>query len=155
MKLVLGSHARVGKDSVADILCQKSPWDRFAFASPVHAAVREFKECIGDTTDEKYRDGMIAMAERARAVHGPDIFINILLKKVGDGDTVVTDMRKKVEYEALKARGFHYVRVLRPGVDPLPSETELLDVVPDYTIVNDGTLEDLKVKVDQMLLHFG
>lgn len=153
VRIMLGSHARVGKDTVADIL--GSDWQRIAIASPVHRAIAVFKEAIGDTTDEKYRDAMITIAERARAVRGLDIFIRAVIAQLSTTqDIVVTDLRKRIEYDELKKNGFIYVRVLRPGVNPLPSETGLDDVTPDYILVNDGTIDDLRVKVAAMLAAF-
>lgn len=153
VRIMLGRYARVGKDTVADIF--GPDWQRIAIASPVHKAIATFKTAIGDTTDEKYRDGMIAIAERARVVHGLDIFIRAVVAQLDPAkDIVVTDLRKQIEYDELKKHGFLYVQVVRPGVNPLPSETELADVTADYIIVNDGTIDDLQSKVTDMLDYF-
>ncbi len=67
---------------------------------------------------------------------------------------IVTDVRFRNEAQAVKDWGGYLVEIKRPctGGDNHPSETELDGYKFDYTIDNDGTKEDLKRKVDDMLI---
>lgn len=64
---------------------------------------------------------------------------------------VITDVRFPNEAEAVRSWGGSIWRVIRPDYgdqrDTHPSETESSLIVPDLTIVNDGTLGDLQTKV--------
>lgn len=67
---------------------------------------------------------------------------------------IITDCRFPNEAQAVKARDGIIIRVLRPGNDPVnlhSSETSLDDYSFDDVILNDGTVEDLIPKVQQLL----
>jgi dephospho-CoA kinase len=71
---------------------------------------------------------------------------------------IITDLRFPNEMQAVKANGGITIRVVRPSdkeisLDLHPSETALDDAEFDYEIVNDGTIEDLKDKVEGVILH--
>ena len=69
---------------------------------------------------------------------------------------LIPDARFPNEIDRLRDAGFDviHLRVVRPGFDngltpeqlSHPSETALDNVVPDYTIENDGSIEDLRHK---------
>lgn len=65
-----------------------------------------------------------------------------------EGEPVaITDVRYPNEAEAIRAAGGALVRVVRPGLvseDEHVSETALDDFPTDYTVTNDGTLDDLR-----------
>jgi len=83
---------------------------------------------------------------------------------------LISDMRFPNELEGVKARGGFTVRVNRPKEREMflmnahitidtrkvehESETALDNANFDYTIENNGTLDDLLVKVQEMLVHF-
>ena len=118
--------------------------------------------------------------EAGREVFHKDIWVNSLLKRAGDKNVVITDVRFKNElkfiqknngivirvkrgpepewYEdAIKVnKGDRYIgwalakdRLKRKGIHV--SETDWVGSKFDYTIENDGTLEDLGKKVDDLL----
>lgn len=110
--------------------------------------------------------------EMGRGIH-PDTWIRLLRKRIDDflswikinpGDPpiifVVSDVRFPNEAEAIRSWGGSIWRVLRPGlpssgVDPHPSETSIKTIRPDLTIINDGTLAQLKEKVEYLYkLHY-
>ncbi|MFG3200356.1 hypothetical protein ACGFYT_30030 [Streptomyces sp. NPDC048208] len=85
----------------------------------------------------------------------PYYWVAALTQRLGDGPTVVTDVRYPNEAWALARRGFRLVRVIRPALgDPSPaaheSETALDDQPIGVTIVNNGTLEDLYARADSI-----
>lgn len=74
-------------------------------------------------------------------------------------DWVITDTRFPNEAQAIKDRGGIVVRVNRyqkshKSVGLHPSEISLDDWDFDYTIDNNGSIDDLIQKVREMLLHF-
>jgi hypothetical protein len=71
---------------------------------------------------------------------------------------IITDMRFPNEMQAVKANGGITIKVIRPNdkdipLDLHPSETALDDAEFDYEMVNDGTIEDLRDKVEGIILH--
>jgi hypothetical protein len=66
---------------------------------------------------------------------------------------VITDVRFPNEADAVRSWGGVIWRVIRPGYedqgDTHASETESDLIEPNLTIVNDGTLEDLRTKVQE------
>ena len=70
---------------------------------------------------------------------------------------IITDTRFENELQAVKDRDGICIKVDRKSVetgDTHPSETEWRNWEFDYVIDNDGTIEELVVKVKEMLLHF-
>lgn len=73
-------------------------------------------------------------------------------------DVVFSDMRHKNEARIIKDMGGFTVKVNGRFTGRMPSnhksETDLDDYEFDYTIENDGTLDDLRRKADEMVRHF-
>ena len=118
--------------------------------------------------------------EAGRDVFHKDIWVNSLLKRAGDKNVVITDVRFKNELKFIQKNNGIVVRVKR-GPEPEwyedaimvnkgdryigwalakdrlkrkgihVSETDWVGSKFDYTIENDGTLEDLGKKVDGLL----
>jgi hypothetical protein len=67
---------------------------------------------------------------------------------------IITDTRFHNELEAVKSIGGITIRVVRPDIkqDNHPSETALDDAEFDYTVINDGSIEDLVVKIRRILI---
>lgn len=91
-------------------------------------------------------------------------WVNSLFATYKDGDNwLVSDMRFPNEFDGIKERGGITVRIVRGDIelnDPTlhTSETALdshfINGKFDYTIQNNGTLEDLEKEVIKMLNHF-
>jgi hypothetical protein len=99
-----------------------------------------------------------------------DVWVNALMSdyipySINSGDYkkyesnwIITDLRFPNEMQAVKANGGITIKVIRPNykdipLDLHPSETALDDAEFDYEIVNDGTIEDLRDKVEGVILH--
>lgn len=73
---------------------------------------------------------------------------------------VVTDCRFKHEYEYLKQHCFYpfvVIRIERPSVhveDQHASEQEYKEIPADFQIINDGTIKDLQMKIDNLVSAF-
>lgn len=96
---------------------------------------------------------------QAKREHDPEYWIHEAMRVVDDTSepVVVTDVRYRNEAETLAARGFLLVRVVRPGV-PLGeaysrhlSETDLDDWTTPVTIMNAGSLADLRQSVERVM----
>lgn len=79
--------------------------------------------------------------EGIRAELGEDIFLETAIGRIGEGLTVITDLRFGNEAEAVRRLGGVIVRIERPGVDVTlchASETESELLGEDYKFENDG-----------------
>lgn len=83
-----------------------------------------------------------------------EIWVNAALRNRAM-NLAISDVRFPNEWAAVKAGGGVMIRVERPGYngDGHISERALDDYEPDYTIVNNGTLADLRVGVETILDH--
>lgn len=100
--------------------------------------------------------------EACRAGIADNIWIAALEKRMaGYQDVVISDVRFPNEIDFVRSVGGVIIRVKR-GEDPTPeelskmhiSETAWNDVVPDVTVTNGGTVDDLKVAVNLFLTHY-
>ncbi|MFZ7945684.1 AAA family ATPase [Neobacillus sp. 19] len=177
VKLALTGKLRAGKDELANHLYIRHGFDRVAFGDALkrnaHAVfpwISEFSkpralyQSFGQIMRQIDEDVWIKHAERA--VNGKiDFRVSVGSERIG---VVITDLRQPNEYEWARANGFTIIRVTAPdelriarataaGDDfteaDLAHETELaidgFDV--DYTVVNDGTVDDLKRRVDEIM----
>lgn len=97
----------------------------------------------------------------------PDFFVNhisvllpYLFRVCLVDHIIIPDCRFPNEIDVLKQAGFEviHIRVVRPNFNTSltdeqqqhPSETALDDVQPDYTIINDGTPEELAGKLSDI-----
>jgi hypothetical protein len=102
--------------------------------------------------------------EVGRNIIDPDVWVNIALSKCyeGGGHYVFTNCRFANEVAAIRKAGGVPVHVDRPGLvlndpeDIAVHESELaVGIEWDYTITNDGTLEDLERAVGRLMWSFG
>jgi len=171
---------RVGKDTVAKILVEQYGYERLAFADPLREAALALNPivCIGagevegrlarvvetigwEAAKDRYPEVRRILQrlgdEAGRRIHGPDLWVRHMARRLRDatGPVVVTDVRYRNEAAVLRSRGFRLVRVVRPtpvSGDPADvaghaSETELAMYRTDETLVNDSSLDDLARRV--------
>lgn len=163
---------RAGKDTVADMLvgmlggCKK-----MSFAWPIKRIAEVLTDVPawlwdddedGDTPKEDYfglygmtgRELLQAIGDMFRRRFGDDVWVKARFNEEEDflaDYNVITDVRFRKEAEAVKERGGILVHVTRdvPDDDPHVSEHDMDGYKGyDYEIANDGTLDDLKTKVD-------
>jgi hypothetical protein len=82
-----------------------------------------------------------------------NIWIDCTLSNCGE-NAIISDCRFPNEAKAVKARGGIVIKVVRPDVkasDSHQSETMIDEIVPDYTLYNDTTLENLVANVDSLV----
>jgi hypothetical protein len=115
-------------------------------------SVRELLQKLGT---EAMRDGL-----------HEDVWVNALfadyrgpkMSEYNPSNWIITDMRFPNELEAVVERKGITIRVNRNNgtraidINPHPSETSLDDAEFNYTVINDGSIDDLIEKVRQILI---
>jgi dephospho-CoA kinase len=176
-KICLCGRLRSGKDTAANHLYIKYSFNRVAFGDALkknaHAAfpwVSEFSkpralyQQYGQLMRQIDPDVWIKHAERE--VKGAiDFRVNTGAEKVG---IVITDVRQDNEVAWCRENGFTIIRVTAPDEDriaraiaagddftahDLTHETEMAidGFVVDYEVTNDGSVDDLKRKIDEIM----
>lgn len=82
-----------------------------------------------------------------------NIWIDCTLSNCGE-NAIISDCRFPNEAKAIKERGGIVIKVVRPDAkaeDSHQSETRIDEIVPDYTIYNDTTLDNLVLNVDSLV----
>jgi dephospho-CoA kinase len=177
VKIALTGKMRSGKDTVANHLYIRHSFNRVAFGDALkknaHATfpwVSEFSkpralyQQFGQLMRQIEPDVWIKHAERA--VKGAiDFNVHTGAEKVG---VVISDLRQPNEYEWARANGFTIIRVTAPDEDRLlraklagddfneadlehETESHIDSFDCDYEIVNDGSVDDLKRKVGEIM----
>ena len=163
-QLLIGlcSKARHGKDTVADHLVNKHNFYKGSFANSVKQfAVRHFdfhpEEVYGDKT-KKSRWVLQAIGNGCREEFGKNIWIDKLFSVIAGVELVViSDVRYLNEAEAIKERGGYIIKIERPDAPKIehgadhPSEVELEQIIPNFSLHNDWDLEQLYSRVDGIL----
>lgn len=86
----------------------------------------------------------------ARNLCGTNFWVD-KLDSSGCSNIVVTDVRFPNEADKIRELGGFIITVERPGLESTDTHiSEQLPCVGDYTIVNDGTLDDLATKVEEL-----
>lgn len=160
VRIAFGCEARVGKDTSAAYLANRLNTSReniLSFAEPLYDILYYAQDVCGfeRVKDRKFLQYIGTDWARAKK---SDVWVNLLVKRVGilhDRDIIVTDVRFADEFEALKKLGFTMVRLVRTEksehVPTHASETSALDLMWDAIVTNDGTLEELYNKLDQLI----
>lgn len=164
--LLIGGYSNSGKDVCAQFFKQRG-YVHLAFADLLKRNVmRKYglsetkvftqygkKELIGGTT---VREILIKEAELARSLD-PDVFAKKVRDEILESDEkrfIISDFRFQNEYDVL-AREFNVVsvRIERKSVPVLDyaSEHALDNFKFDYTVENDGSLDELEDKLNVFL----
>lgn len=174
INIALCGRFRSGKDAVGAYLTSKYGYTRFAFGDDLK---RYYHELFGGG-DVKDREGYQWFGQTMRE-RDPDIWVRKCfdaITYVNEVDdlfdvplrTVITDLRQPNEYERCRSEGYVIIRVSAPDAIRLvrakaagdafdektlthdtESHVDGFDV--DYDVVNDGTLEALYARVDEII----
>lgn len=164
MKLIgITGLAGAGKDTAASHLISHYDYKRIAFADPLKELCKLVYPYLANLVEEygwdevkkvpEFRQELQRIGNGARQIFGDNFWIEQAVKKF-NGNTVVTDCRYPNEFDAVVNRGGFMVRVELPGLNPVNdhiTETGHLDLPVKYTLLNDGSIDDLKIKIDQMM----
>lgn len=175
MNIVLVSSAGGGKDTVYDILSKHYGYNRYAFADNVKGLAEIYFPHLYNS-EKKPRWLLQAIGTKMREID-PEVWIKAMLQEIDENRQIakrhgyldefiaVTDCRLPNEYEALKKRGYIFIRITvdeeirkqrmieRGDVfkdEDLKHHTEsYYDTFEcDYEVSNNGTIEELKGELD-------
>jgi dephospho-CoA kinase len=177
IKLALCGRLRSGKDMVGNHLYIKYGFSTVAFGDALKKNAhdvfpwiyewnkpRALYQQFGQLMRQIEPDVWIKHAERA--VNGAiDFNVNTGADKVG---VVITDLRQPNEYAWARANGFTIIRVTAPDEERLwraklagddfneadlehETESHIDGFAVDYTIENNGTVDDLKAQIDEIM----
>lgn len=157
LKIAFGYKARSGKDTAVDYITSKYSTHVVRFASPLYDIMWYGQRRVGVSPHKDTRV-LQCIGQLFRDVYGDDIWIRSALSELPDDVEVivVADLRYRSEANILKKLGFHLVRIIRDDRpidrDPNHSSEVDLDNYPfDDTIVNNGTISELGVKVQLII----
>jgi hypothetical protein len=83
----------------------------------------------------------------------PDLWLQIWWKEYQDREFVIHEsIRKQFEADFIRSKGGMVIKIVRP--DQVQEETHITeqDVTADITLINDGTIDELYHKVDQLFV---
>lgn len=171
----LTGYAQSGKDTVGEILVREHGFVRLAFADVLKATLlqldpiglvvqsgRSFKawrvsELVAANGWEQakqigqVRELLQKLGVSARENIDKDVWVDATFLNCDfDNNIVVTDVRFPNEVERIYAEHGDLWRITRPDVGPVNahvSESALDEYEGEWTIKNDGTVEDLSAKV--------
>jgi dephospho-CoA kinase len=177
IKIAFTAKLRAGKDTAAQHLHIRYGFDKVAFGDALKRTVNDVFPWV--TGPNKPRallqqygqlmrqiDGDVWIKHAERAVNGAiDFRVSTGVERVG---VVITDVRQQNEVDWCRENGFTLIRLTAPGEDriaraiaagddfsvhDLTHETELAidGFAVDAEIVNDGSIDDLKRKVDEIM----
>jgi len=173
MIIGLSGKARAGKDTVAAILVEDYGFTKLAFADVIKAAVYTLDPIISlsglrlqhlvDSNGweaakefpEVRRLLQVFGSEVGRDMIDPQIWIEITMHGIkASANVVISDVRFKNEAEEIKYQGgqvWRITRAINDTIDFHRSETELDSWNFDQYVPNNGTLEDLREEVRQVI----
>jgi len=183
MIIGITGHARHGKDTVADFICDLTAPDFYkcALADTMKVVASivfgwDFDDLYTDKKDEvdpkwgisprhvlqslgtEWGQYKLSEYDSFREKTGRLLWTRSLLNTIGDDDNaVIADVRFPHEADAIKKRGGKIVMIRRPGwpVDMThDSEKAIEEIKPDYVIRNGLCLDALKDETKKMLNYF-
>ncbi|OKI00151.1 hypothetical protein A6A06_23585 [Streptomyces sp. CB02923] len=182
--IALIGRARSGKDTLAARLVNAHRYTRIAFADPLKDMCLSVDPIVAyepsgygplptrlsavvqrygwERAKDRFPEVRRTLQKAGQAVRDGDAghWLSLALDKVVVADTwrlpvVISDCRYPNEAEALKARGFRLVRVLRPDVNGSgaahESETALDGYPADVNVANVGTVAELNSLADALI----
>jgi len=171
----LMGYGGAGKDSAAHIIVKYGGYEKRAFADKVRefavaidAHLPEIQETYSQVVNRLgydqakrehkcVREYLVRIGHSARTVIYKEIWLDAVLPPTYNDETrriVVSDVRYPNEADRVRALGGAVWRIERPNCDAV-HETERQSIAAakyDLVLLNDGTLEDLERKVNNLLL---
>lgn len=177
MKIAIFGKMRSGKDTVGEILIEEHGFTRLAFGDSIGYIIDEYFPKARENGKPRKHYQFIGQALRELDA---DVWINHLLKRAENisvhnllyhgksGDFVVTDGRQENEAYRLREAGYTIVKVVAdegkrierleqlgdnfsPEMLQHETERQVDYIAPDILIENNGTLEELRIKVKEAL----
>lgn len=168
----LCGYARSGKDTVGEWLVAFHGYKRIGLADgvrdslwaldPYVAGGRRLQDIIREVGWEQAKvrfPEVRALLQRmgteaVRNIIGEDAWLRVAESKLSGRD-VITDLRFKNEADFVRGHGGIVVQVTRPGVGPVNAHaSDRIDIDPDFTIDNGGSIDDLYCALGEILLNY-
>lgn len=169
----ISGHAQNGKDTVAGMMASKLTKSGNKvlvahYADLLKYICRTYFGWNGEK-DEQGRHILQYVGTDVVRQKAPDFWVDFIVSILTLFDStwdcvIIPDSRFPNEIDKLRQEGFEvqHLRVVRPNfISPLtpeqqkhPSETALDDVAPDFTVVNDGTLNDLDALITNYMKEY-
>lgn len=170
-KIALCGRMRSGKDTIArHLYFEHGFYEPLAFGS----ALKFYAHQIFFDIDREPKPRELYQFMNVMRDYDPDVWIKHLAISVRTAEDihakgiVVTDARQENEIDWLREHGFVIVRVETPEDERVKrielagdiadesalshkTESYVDEIVADYTLVNDGTIDDLLTKVDELV----
>ena len=174
----LTGQAGVGKDTVAERLCDVHHFAAESFAAPIksmleallsdhnidhaHLYERALKESPIPIINASPRRLMQLLGTEWGRSIDPDLWVRLAAQRVGlhnlphsspvHDRLVMTDVRFANEAAWIRSHGGRIVRISRPGTPSVAHHSsETQPIRADYTIDNSGTVPELMRAIDRML----
>ncbi len=174
MKLIgILGRLRVGKDTTGDYLVNEHNYTKLAFATPL----KEGCKILFNLNDYDVYEGKDVMhpywgvTPRTLIKYiANDVFrsdINRILPNVGDKfwvnhtmnkckeldgvNIVISDVRFQSEIDAIHNNGGIIIKVVNNNVNKMADEDHIDELLGDYYVINEGSLDELYEKIEQIL----
>ncbi len=157
----LVGRARVGKDTVASFLGPH--WKVRRLADPVKRACKalygwtdealetNLKEVRCDNLAVTPRQTMVHITQSIRSFMGSDFFTRRFFDTWDGQPIVIPDVRFAHDIQEIHKRGGITIKILRTGGPLHEFETEINSHRTTYEITNDGTIDELREKINKIL----
>ncbi len=162
MRIAFGYKQRSGKDTCVDYLIKKYGGVKISFSEPLYE-ILHYAQRVCEFEEEKDRWFLQMVGTDWARNKNPDVWVNLALRKMkslGEGVNVYnSDIRFKNELIAMRREGFVCIKINRDVERKMTehiSENELDGVDDkqwDYVIDNDGTVDDLCNKVNEIIFN--
>ena len=169
LRIAFGGKMGSGKDTAVDYLIskynnKKQSSHKLSFACPIYNILYHAQSICGFKREKDRKFLQWIGTEWAKS-RDSNVWINILLKNANSypssDNKLLSDLRFPDEFKALKNNGWKCIHIIRPmdtqvgttDMDTHISETSLEDIPKDewdYIVINDGTLEDLYKKLNEI-----
>lgn len=168
----LVGYARSGKDTVATLMQEHAEFQRFALADGVRDAAYELNPLVADEYEVQYLQDLVDELGWELAKGYPDVrktlqsvgqlfksqvdehfWITRVARKMRETrakNVLITDIRFPEEVILVDS----VVRIVRPGVGPVNdhvSETGINSIPHDFILYNEGSLEDQRENVADLV----
>lgn len=163
LRLALGHQSRSGKDTFADyVAATYGNTITFSFAKKLYDITSHIQYVAGRPV-EKDPKLLQLMGATLRNYYDDKLFVNLLMADVDkliqknpNINIIITDMRFRIEMEALKKRGFSTVKINRNNrpIDRNPndiSEIDLKDIPFDINVDNNGSIDEFYNTIDDIV----
>jgi dephospho-CoA kinase len=164
----IAGKARSGKDTTAEFIAARLPIERYALADPIRGMLhaiginmnddywKERKEEVIPALGKSPRMMMQTLGtEWGRKLVNPHIWVMMAHQRLMNAKQtlVITDVRFNNEADWVRSMNGVIIHVDNPRIDPVSghsSEKGVERKENDIVLLNDGTLEDLQLKVREI-----